>query len=333
VRVGLFSVAHHHVDAYLDNLRAVDDVEVVGVADHDRSRARVWAGSRGVVAYDSYEALLDAGVDAVAVCSETAHHRELVEMAAGSGAHVLCEKPLAATATDARAMVTACDRAGVGLMTAFPMRFSAPVAQVRDMVRAGAVGAVYACKGANQGALPMRHRAWFVDRDLAGGGAVMDHTVHLADLLRWYLDREVVEVYAVTNRLLHADRVDVETGGLVMLTFTDGVFGTIDCSWSRPDRYPTWGGLDLEVIGEYGVIAVDAFRQHLELYSDANAPVRWPGWGSDANQAMIDEFCAAVRERRSPTVTGVDGLRATEIVVAAYESDRTGEPVRLRSPT
>jgi predicted dehydrogenase len=331
VRVGIFGAAHHHVDAYVENLRAVGDVEVVGVADHDRSRARTWADAHGVAPFSSYDALLDAGVDAVVVCSETSHHRELAEMAARQGVHVLCEKPLAATAADARAMVTACDERGVALMTAFPMRFSAPVAQVRDMVHAGALGTVYACNGANQGELPTRHRAWFVDRTLAGGGAVMDHTVHLADLLRWYLDREVVEVYAVTNRLLHADRVDVETGGLVMLTFADGVFATIDCSWSRPGSYPTWGGLQLELVGEHGVIAVDAFRQRLELYSDVDTPVRWPGWGSDANQAMIDEFCAAVRERRSPAVTGVDGLRATEIVVAAYESDRTGHPVRLPS--
>jgi predicted dehydrogenase len=329
VRVGIFSTAHLHIDAYIGNLRAVAGVEVVGVADHDHARAGAWGDAHGVAVFDSYASLLDAGVDAVVVCSETSRHRELVEMAAGAGAHVLCEKPLAATTGDADAIVTACDRADVTLMTAFPMRFSPPVVQVRDMVRTGALGTVRACNGANQGQLPKRHRAWFVDPTLAGGGAVMDHTVHLADLLRWYLDAEVVEVYAVTNRLLHADKVDVETGGLVMLTFSDGTFASIDCSWSRPDAYPTWGGLRFELIGEGGVIAVDAFRQRLDVYSEAGAPVRWPAWGSDANQAMIDEFCAAVRGGRPPAVTGVDGQRATEIVVAAYASARTGQAVRL----
>jgi predicted dehydrogenase len=328
MRVGIFSAAHLHIDAYIDNLRAAG-VEIVGVADHDRGRGRTWGEAHGVAVFDSYDALLAAGVDGVVVCSETTHHRELVELAARQRAHVLCEKPLAATAEDARAMVTTCDEAGVTLMTAFPMRFSPPVTQVRDMVHAGALGTVYACNGANQGELPMRHRAWFVDPAMSGGGAIIDHTVHVADLLRWYLDQEVVEVYAVTNRLFHADTVDVETGGLVMLTFADGVFATIDCSWSRPDSYPTWGGLRFELVGEHGVVAVDAFRQRLDIYSDVGPPLRWPGWGSDANQAMIDEFCAAVREGRAPAVTGVDGLRATEIVAAAYDSARSGQPVRL----
>jgi predicted dehydrogenase len=329
MRVGIFSAAHLHVDAYVGNLRAVDGVEVIGVADHDRARARSWGDAYGVAVFDSYQALVDAGADAVVVCSETTRHRELVELAAAAGVHVLCEKPLAATVGDAHAVVAACEQAGVILMTAFPMRFSPPVVQVRDMIAAGTLGRVLACNGANQGQLPMRHRAWFVDPALSGGGAVMDHTVHLADLLRWYLASEAVEIYAITNRLLHAETVDVETGGMIMLTFADGTFASIDCSWSRPDSYPTWGGLRFELVGELGVVAVDAFRQRLDVHADAGPPLRWPVWGSDANQAMIDEFCAAVRDRRPPAVTGIDGARATEIVAAAYESARTGWPVRL----
>jgi predicted dehydrogenase len=79
-----------------------------------------------------------------------------------------------------------------------------------------------------------------VDKELAGGGALTDHIVHLADIMRWYLRSEVIEVYAQSNQIMHAAEVDVETGGLVMLTFANGVFASIDCSWNKPNYYPTW---------------------------------------------------------------------------------------------
>ena len=180
----------------------------------DAARGERYARQFGAALFPSYEALLAEGPAAVLVCSENSKHRRAVEMAAAAGAHVLCEKPLATTLEDGRAMMDACARAGVRLMTAFPMRFSAPLREIKDRLDAGELGQVLCCNATNQAELPKRHREWFVDPELAGGGAVMDHTVHLADVLRWYLDSEVVEVYAQTNQILHAGEVEVETGGL-----------------------------------------------------------------------------------------------------------------------
>jgi predicted dehydrogenase len=195
-------------------------------------------------------------------------------------------------------------------------------------VRDGAVGRVCAVAAVNQGELPSRHRAWFADPVLAGGGAVMDHTVHVIDLLRWILGSEVTEVYAATNRILHADRARVETGGLLLVHFGE-VIVTIDCSWSRPDSYPTWGGLALEIVGERGVLDVDAFRQHFTLHAAGEPSPRWVYWGSDADAGMLQAFVDAVRDGTEPPITGIDGLRAVEVVAAAYASAASGEPVTL----
>jgi predicted dehydrogenase len=156
-----------------------------------------------------------------------------------------------------------------------------------------------------------------------------DHIVHLADMLRWIFESEVTEVYAASNSILGAGKVEVETGGLVMLTFANGVFASIDCSWSKPAYYPTWGGLKMEIVAEKGLATMDAFRQAMTVYSDTAARPQLSYWGSDANAAMLREFIAAVRERRPPAVTGEDGLRAVKIVAAAYESARTGQPVMI----
>ncbi len=329
MRIGLLSFAHVHAEAYAYHLGLLPEVEFVGIADPDVDRGQAAARQYGVAFFPSYAALLAAGPEGVIVCTENARHREPVELAAAAGVHVLCEKPLATTLADARAMIEACQRAGVVLMTAFPMRFSAPLLEAKALLEQGGLGRVYACSGVNQGQVPRRYREWFVDKTLAGGGSAMDHTVHLTDVLRWFLGREVVEVYAQLNRIIHGDTVEVETGGQVMLTFDDDTFATIDCSWSRPANYPTWGGLALDLVGERGVVHADAFVQNLTLYSNRPQQPAWLTWGSDPDQAMIREFIAAVQERRAPRVSGEDGYRALEVALAVYRSAASGRPVRL----
>lgn len=331
MRIGIMSFAHLHAEAYIHNLRANPGVEMIGLADEEHARARHFAGLFNARLYPSYEAMLAEQPDGVLVCSENANHRPLVELAAHAGVHILSEKPLATTLADAQAIVDVCRNAGVILMTAFPMRFSAPILEVKAQLDDGSLGQIYACNTTNQGQMPIKHRPWFVDKQLAGGGAVMDHIVHLADLLRWYLGSEVVEVYAQTNHTqsVHAGTVEVETGGLVMLTFANGVFASIDCSWSKPLNYPTWGGLTMELISERGLTVIDAFSQNLNIYNQRQNSHYWSYWGSDANQGMVNEFVEAIREQRPPIVTGEDGYKALEVALAVYASAAVGQPVTL----
>ncbi|XWX05594.1 Gfo/Idh/MocA family oxidoreductase (plasmid) [Aggregatilineales bacterium SYSU G02658] len=329
IRVGIMSFAHLHAEAYVHNLRANPLVDLVGFADDDAERGHRFAEQYNLSFFDTYEELLEQNLDAVVICSENSRHLEMAQLAAQKGVHILCEKPLATTVSDAEQIVQVCRSAGVNLMTAFPMRFSAPLLEVKRFLEADGLGRVYACNSTNQGECPKHHRAWFVDPVLAGGGAVSDHVVHLADVLAWYLDDAVTEVYAVANRILYADEAEVETGGLVMLTYAQGTFATIDCSWSKPPYYPTWGGLALDLIGEKGVVTANAFKQVMTVYQHTRQRPIYTYWGSDANQAMIDEFVASIQDKRQPKVTGEDGLRAVRIVEAAYRSIETGQPVPL----
>lgn len=329
MKIGILSFAHLHAESYAHNLKTLAGVELLGIADDDAARGERYAHEYATRFYPSYDALLAERPDGVIVCSENARHRALVELAAHAGVHVLCEKPLATTLVDGAAMVEACRQAGVVLMTAFPMRFNAPVLEIKSLLDGGELGRILACSATNQGQNPKRYRDWFVDKTLAGGGSVFDHTVHLVDILRWYLDSEVVEVYAQTNRIIHRADVEVETGGLLMLTFADGTFASIDCSWSRPMNYPTWGGLTFDLICEQGVVNLDAFSQNLVAYSNRGGASAWLPWGSDADRAMIDEFLAAIAGQRAPRVTGFDGLKAMEVALAAYRSAELGQPVAL----
>lgn len=329
MRIGIMSFAHHHAEAYITALRAMPGVEVIGIADDDQERGQRAAAQFNTHLFDSSKALLAENPDGVIVCSENTLHREMVEMAAMAGAHVLCEKPIATTLEDCRAEIAACDAAGVRLMTAFPMRFHPVATQVKTALDNAEFGTVYCCNGTNQGENPDHIRSWFTDKRLAGGGAAMDHTVHVADMLRWYLKAEVVEVYAEIDNLFHRDRLDIDTAGLLMMTFDNGVFATLDCSWSRPAYYPAWGNVKIDLICERGVLRTDYFTQRLTVYShDRKRPV-WNYWGSDSNRAMVSEFVTSIRENRAPSVTGNDSMKAVEVALAAYRSAETHQPVRL----
>lgn len=330
IKIGVLSFAHHHGESYVSNVRQIEGAELLGVTDDDPLRGQRIAALNEARYFHTYENLLEAKPDGVIICTENNRHRSLVEMAASCGIHVLCEKPLATTLEDAHAIVEACNKANVLLMTAFPLRFSPALLEIKARIDHGDFGTIYCFNATNQGELPTKHRAWFVDPELAGGGAIMDHTVHLVDIMRWFTGSEVATMYARSNKIFHADEVNVETGALEMLTFENGVFATIDASWSRPQYWPTWGGLGFEMVSQRGAVVVDAFRQNLNVYRHEWETSKWLPWGSDMNQAMVNEFVSAIRENRPPQVTGVDGLRAVEATLAAYESDRTGQTVQVK---
>lgn len=336
MRIAVLSFAHLHAMSYLHALSQRDDIQLVATdPDHAKreqgeSGGPAIAEQLGVPYLDSYPAVWDWGPDAVIICSENSLHRPLVEQAAAHGAHVLSEKPLATSVADAEAMVNACERASVNLMIAHPVRFSTAFRELKAAYDTGIVGSVKSVLGTNNGRLPMSVRRWFVDSDLAGGGSITDHTVHVADLLDCLFDGSpATSVYAVSNRILHGDEVAVETGGMVSIEYGNGVIATIDCSWSKPDSYPTWGGLTLQLTGGRGIADMDAFNARVDGHSEKTRNSLWFPYGVDADQAMINEFLDSITNGYAPAPDGRSGVRTVKIVQAAYESVRTGRTVTL----
>ncbi len=327
IRIGILSTAHGHAGSYAVGLRAIPGVEVVGLADNDLARGQAFAQRFGIRLFESPEALLAEGLDGVTICSANAHHRPLTELAARHTRYIMCEKPIATTITDAQAMLDACERAGAKLQIAFPVRFVPAVAQLRALLRSGALGQVYGLKTTNHsGGMPS---GWFIDRSLSGGGAVIDHTVHVIDLLRWFFDAEVTEVYAeVGDSLLH-DNLGIDDAGMLSFTLSNGAYGTLDTSWSRPKAFPTWGDVTIEVVAERGWARLDAFKQQLAVYSNRANKSQWVGWGVDMDMGLMRDFVSMIAEGREPSISGYDGLKALEVALAAYQSAASGQPVRI----
>lgn len=329
LRIGLVSFAHMHAEAYVHDLRSLGSVDLVGFTDHDADRAERLGAQFGLTRFSDLESLLAAGLDGVIVCTETNRHAETVEAAAAAGVHVLCEKPIEVTLERAEAMRDACEAAGVIFMSAFPMRFDHTLNGLRQALKQGDFGRLLSVQGINHAENPARHRAWFADRQLAGGGAVMDHTAHVADLLRWFLDEDPAGVYAEVSNPFQP-QLDIDSAAIATLDFPGGCFATIDASWSRPASYPRWGHLKLELVTEQGVISVDPFAHNFPVWSKgAERTPAWHGWGGDSGRRMLEAFLDSIRRNAAPPVTWLDGYQALRVALACYEASELGQRVEL----
>ncbi|MCE5322272.1 Gfo/Idh/MocA family oxidoreductase [bacterium] len=324
VKIGIMSFAHMHAYAYAQALAELDIVDFVGVADEDHSRAKSAAKRYGVKAFKNYDEMLASDIEAVVVCSENMNHRKHVVLAAQSEKHVLCEKPLAGTLHDAEAIVEVAKRSEIKLMTAFPCRFHPAYTRLKSAVDLGDLGDVLAIKATNQGKCP---GGWFTDLKMSGGGAVIDHTVHLLDLMRDMTGAEPARVYAeIDNRMLGKDFDDT---GVLSVDFTNGMFVTIDASWSRPKSFPTWGNVNMDVTGTNGTASMKMFGQKIDMFSDETGSHTYEYWGDNIDLVMVGAFAKSILDDTDVPVTGEDGVKALQVALAAYESAKTGKTVDL----
>jgi UDP-N-acetylglucosamine 3-dehydrogenase len=322
MKVGIISFAHPHAFGYAEALKQIQGAELVGIADEDHTRGMVAAAELNTKHYLNYDELFNQDIDAVIITSENSKHHEHVLAAAKAKKHILCEKPLATKTEDAHEMIQVCKEHGVILQTAFPVRFNSAVLRAKNIVDQGNLGEILAIKGTNRGTNP---GGWFVERDKSGGGAVIDHTVHVVDLMRWFMGAEVKEVYAEIDNLL--SDYEIDDCGILNIEFDNNVFTTLDCSWSRNKTYPTWGDVTLEIVGSQGTLSVDAFAQKLDVYDKEGA--NWNYWGDDMDYGLVNDFLSSVSKGKEPSITGTDGLKALEVALAAYESSKKKQPVQL----
>lgn len=326
IKIGIMSFAHGHAHSYAHCLQQLPDVTLSGIYDDNTTRGQEAASRYSTTCFADATTLLDQDLDGVIICSENARHRPMVEMAAGQVPHILCEKPIATTVADGQAMIERCAATNTKLQIAFPVRFSPTIQWLKEKLESQELGEIYAVQTTNHGSMP---GGWFIDKALSGGGAVIDHTVHVIDLLRWFWGTDVSEVYAeIGHDLLHPG-LGIDDMGMLSFTLANGIYGTLDTSWSRPPSYTTWGDVKIEVTAEKGVVYVDAFRQHISVSSKKTGQTRWQGWGSNMDAGLIRDFVAMIRNGTEPSITGLDGLRASEVALAAYQSAAQGEPVAV----
>lgn len=318
IRIAIISFEHMHAFSYANALKHTKGAKLVAVAESDPQRMELIKQQFPFVPefFCEYHRMLEeAKPDAVVITSANAAHCQIALDCAAAKKHILCEKPIATNVADAVRMIQAARENKVNFMTAFPVRFSPAVREAKKMVRDGALGHIIGATTSNHGSMP---GGWFVEKEKSGGGAVLDHTVHVADILRWLLEDEAQEVYAEYGTRLHA--IPSDDVGQLLIRFKKGSFASLDTSWSRPKSFPTWGDVKLEIKGEKANISLNCFPRSMHFYDDRAMRHSSSFPGEDLDQLMVEEFLASIRENRQPEVTGEDGLRALEIALAAYQA-------------
>ena len=348
LRVGIAgcgAISHNHVNAF----RALDGVEIVGVCDIDPARAHATAREWGIPnAVSTVGALLALDLDVVSVCTPHPTHEEVVLQAAAAGVHVLCEKPIAVELASAERMVQACDDAGVKLGVLFQRRFWPAAQRIRAAIDDGTLGRPIL----GQCSVMLHRDPDYYSRDAwrgtwanDGGGVLMTQAIHYIDLLQWFMG-DVSEVYGRIKTYKHGKHIEVEDSATAVITFTSGAMATLEASTAVSPSL----GVQVRITGETGASAsLTEFPEgsdgRVDLWAVSGSVSTEPAHpeGAEPNvplatinsqliphhAAQVRDFVRAVSEGSEPAITGQDATKALRILLAVYESSRTGSPVRF----
>lgn len=316
----------------IDAIQAQGSCEVVSVYDIDRQRSEQVARDRsGARAEESVEALLaNDTVDAVYISTTNETHAPLTEAAAAAGKHVLCEKPMAMNLADARRMISVCEQAGVILGINHHLRNAATHHAMRQAIQEGRIGKPVAGRVFHAVYLPAHLQTWRVKNPGAGGGAILDITVHNADTIRFLFDEEPVDVVAM-----------VQTAGMAGSGLEDGVmsvvrFGSGLIVQMHEGFTVKYGGTGLEVHGTEGsLIARDVMTQQpvgtVTLRTE-DGETELAIEHQNLYERSVRRFAEAVQGRGAPAASGDDGFRSLALSLAVREAAETGRRVTIERP-
>ena len=321
MKVGIIGCAHMQAKIYCRALQKLG-VEITGVFDRNPLRGTTFAKELGLPFFPSLEKILTSPMDTALICSENSLHYDYTLACAYHKRHVIVENPLALKAEDAKRMILTCEENGVKLFVAHPVRYAQTIQDLKRIYEAGELGEILAIVATNHGKNP---GGWFIDKELSGGGALLDHTIHLVDLSKWLFGFEIESIYARTNSHNYDD---IEDSALLHIHFTNGVFMSLDTSWNRPDNYPIWGDAAMKIVTDKGTIYVDGFGRRADIYLE-NEPAMNHLYENDMNTTMLADFKRCIEEDLPAPVTGLDGLYPVEIANLAYQSAHTKKIITL----
>jgi predicted dehydrogenase len=307
-----------------------DDAAVVSVYDPDEQRCRDLAAAMGARPCGSHrEAIAQDGVNAVTVATPVCFHAEVCIHALEHGCHVLCEKPLALTLAEAKAVNAAAEKSGRHLTICFQNRDTPQNVLIRTLVRENVLGSpVFAHFTDVREVRPKLA----MHRTSMNGGSLIDMAGHWFDLMRFWTGAEAASVYAVgcvfgegKPRLAGIDDLAVDTGQLTVAFDNGHVLSAYLC-WGMPEGFPGSGAMDL--CGPSGRLVPDGPGVLVQMgdrdvrYRPESLPIQGPA-------ARVEDLVRAARSATPPKITGEDGTRALRISLAALESIETGRVVEL----
>jgi predicted dehydrogenase len=296
----------------------------------------------GIRIFENYRRMVaECRPDIVTIAAESGRHRDIAVHCLEAGCHVICEKPMALSTSDADAMIGAAKKAGRKLAVCFQNRFNTPVQNLRAALEEGRFGRIlhgmvqirWNRNGQYYAEAPWRG-TWEQD-----GGTLMNQCTHGIDLLQWMMGEDAVRIQAQTRRFLRP--IEAEDFGAAIVEFKSGAVGIIE---GTADIYPGNLNETLSIFGEKGSVVIGGIAVNkLETwrFSDADTvgdtedkilkpsekdPPTVYGFG---HSALFRDVFESILNDREPLVSGEKGKKALDIILAIYKSQKTGQPIDL----
>ncbi len=331
--IGCGAIAQRrHIPEYAAN----SHVELVAFSDPSIERAQQCADPYGAKAYTDYETLLkEMKVDAVSVCTPNHLHAPATIAAANAGAHILVEKPMATTDEEALAMIDAAKKNNVRLMVGHNQRFMPPHVKAKQILQSGRLGKVLTFRtsfghpGPEAWSVDGRE-SWFFRKGEAVMGSMGDLGVHKADLIRYFLEDEVASVAGFINTL-HKGETEVDDNAICVLRMKSGAIGSLTASWTY------YKGEDNSTVlwCENGVMKIGTDPEDQVIVELTNGTVERYKVGAIATNTeqtssyVIDAFVNSIITQTPPPISGEEGRKSLQVILAAFESQATGRIISL----
>lgn len=337
--VGCGSIAKfRHAPEYKANA----ETEIVGFYDPHFDRVNSMIESFGGVAYESFDAMIaDKNIDIISVCSSNVTHADYTMKALNAGKNVLCEKPMATSIEDARAMVDIAKKTGKRLFIGQNQRITKSHEKVKELISSGAIGkvlsfsTVFGHKGPESWCAAKSSNTWFFKKDKAGFGSFGDLGIHKIDLIRYLLGDEVKEVYSIQKTLdkkfPDGNLIEVDDNSIEMLEFEKGTIGTVTTSWTHYacENNQTY------IYGEKGIIKLYVNPDcPLEvLYNDGKVDKynldQIQTNDNQTSSGVIDLVINSIKSGAKSVLDADDILKSMEVVFACAKSAKMKAPVLI----
>ncbi|WP_139903787.1 Gfo/Idh/MocA family protein [Clostridium thermarum] len=342
--IGCGRISYKHVEALVKNkeeavLTAVCDIIEANALAKQKEYIESMAGEVKVGVYTDYKEMLDReDIDVVTIATESGYHPEIAIYCMNKGKHVIVEKPMALSTKDAAEMIECARENKVKLCVSHQNRFNKPIQQLRKAVEAGRFGKLIS---GTARILWNRNMGYYQQAPWRGtwkldGGTLMNQCIHDIDLLQWMLGGEVDTVYAQCDTFIRD--IEGEDFGAIIIRFKNGAIGIVE---GTACVYPKNLKETLDIFGETGTVSIgglavnrmEAWRFADDLDSEAEILKAQEGDPDSVyghgHTPLFKDMIDAVRNNREPLINGEEGSKGMSIILAAYKSRLTGQPVKF----
>lgn len=336
--IGCGRVAPRHAQSLVE----LQQAELKVVCDVVPSRADHFHNEYGAEACTDYHKLLERkDIDVVNICTPSGLHAQMTIEALQAGKHVIVEKPMAMTLTDADQMIETAQKTGKKLCVILQNRFNPPMVDLAKAIREERLGKLLLGNATVRWYRPQEYYEdeWHGRRDM-DGGALMNQSIHHIDALQWLMGSEVESIFAFTGTLAH--RMESEDAGVAVLRFKNGALANVEGSTIT---YPQNLEGSVTIFGERGSVKVGGTALNRKIFWKIDGELERekemltreqldpPSVYGFSHKAVIADMIDAIHANRDPQTNGCEARKSVALVLGMYESAATGAPVHMVNGT